>query len=118
MINRKSLIVLATALSIGAGTFTAAAPANAASNLGFATLEHSVDATVMEVGRKGGKRHRGHRLHWKHGKQWKSWKHRRHWRWGHSYYGAYFGYGCFYKTFKRWDPYEAVWIFYKRRFCY
>ena len=56
MFNKKNLVAIVTALSIGAGTFIATAPAHAASSLNFTTLENSVESGVTEVGRKG-KRH-------------------------------------------------------------
>jgi hypothetical protein len=105
MFNKKNLVAIVTALSIGAGTFIATAPAHAASSMNFTTLENSVEAGVTEVGRKG-KRHRRH--------------HRRHGRRHHGHWGfpaVYFG-GCFFKTFKKWDPYAGGWVFYKKRVCY
>lgn len=112
MFNRKSIIVLATALSFGAAAFTVSAPANAASAMNFGGLEQSVDGNVTTVGKKGGhnghrRRHHGHRGH-RH--------HRRHFG-GHWGYPGYFG-GCYFKTFKRWDPYSGDWVFYRKQFCY
>lgn len=106
MFNRKNLVAIVTALSIGAGTFAATAPAQAASNLNFATLENSVEAGVTEVGHKG-KRHR-RRHHRRH--------HRRHFNGHWGFPAVYFG-GCIVKTFRKWDPYIGGWVVYKRRVC-
>jgi hypothetical protein len=119
MFKRSSLVAVVTALTIGAASFAATAPAQAASSMGFAQLENSVGANLVEVGGHKGKKHGGHKGH--HGKRHGKRHHGRHHGGGFHfgfYPGVYVGPQCFYKTFKEWDPYAGGWVIFKKQVCY